>query len=192
MKRAVLLHGTDGKPSYHWFPWIKNVLEQNQYEIFAPLLPENHTPNRTVYDKFLRESGWDFQDNLLVGHSSGATTALNLLQSDWFPSVKAVVLVGAFLNEKLTKSVEWYELGQFDNLFPAEFNPELLKQKCQKFYFVHSKDDPYCDYKDAKKLCDQLDGTFIEVKHGGHLSDGWNIKQLPGLLAQLRADNLVK
>ena len=58
MKKAVLLHGTDGSPNDHWFPWLKKVLEENEYEVFAPTLPENHTPNRDVYEEFLKKSGW--------------------------------------------------------------------------------------------------------------------------------------
>jgi predicted alpha/beta hydrolase family esterase len=92
MKRAVILHGTDSNPQDIWFPWFKNQLEANGYTVFVPLLPDNHTPNRKKYEEFLKNSNWDFRDNILIGHSSGATTALNLLSADWLPKVKAVVL----------------------------------------------------------------------------------------------------
>ena len=73
MKRAVLLHGTDGEPNNHWFPWLQKQLKGMGYQIFAPLLPHNHTPNRFEYEEFLKKYGWDFTDNLIIGHSSGAT-----------------------------------------------------------------------------------------------------------------------
>lgn len=185
MKRAVLLHGTSGSTTHHWFPWLKKELETNGYEVFAPDLPDNNTPNRNTYEKFLRDSDWDFTDNIVIGHSSGATTVLNLLSADWFPHVKAAVLVGAFLNEKLTSTRGDFTPGQFDQLFLPSYDPQTLKQKASSFYFVHSQDDPYCDYRDALTLCEALGGQFIEVKNGGHLSSTWGVTELPGLIEKM-------
>lgn len=193
MKKAVLLHGTDGSPKKIWFPWLKHQLEENGYEVFAPELPQNHTPNKIVYDKFLKNSGWDFANNILVGHSSGATTALNLLSSDWFPKVKATVLVGAFLNERLLKSVspDWYDSRQFECLFKDEYDAGVLKVKGGKIYFVHGSDDPYCSIDDAKDLCNQVEGTFITIPNGGHLSASWNTTEVPQIIDQLKVDSVL-
>lgn len=188
MKKAVLLHGTDGKPTDHWFPWLEEQLEQAGYEVFAPVLPDNHKPNKVTYGKFLQESGWDFSDNIVIGHSSGATTILNLLLADWFPYAKAAVLVGTFLNEKLTKSADWYEEGQFDNLFLPTYDSAKLKGKADKFYFVHGDNDPYCDINDAKQLCGGLDGEFITIANGHHLGDSAGITKLPQMTEALHSD----
>lgn len=98
MKRAVILHGTDAAPEQNWFPWLKQKLETEGYEVWAPLLPGNHTPNREVYNDFLlgQEQGWDFTDNIVVGHSSGAVAVLNLLMDPRCPKVKLGVMVGAW------------------------------------------------------------------------------------------------
>lgn len=192
MKRAVLLHGTDGRPDDLWFPWLQKQLESAGYHVYSPLLPNNHTPNKETYDSFLKESGWDFKDNILIGHSSGATTALNLLMSDWFPKVKATVLVGVFLNEKLLPAnAEWYQPGQFDELFPDSFNIQNIKNKGGKLYFVHGTDDPYCDVEDAKKLSQEVSGTFIEISKGHHLASSSGIKELPQITETLKSDNLL-
>lgn len=188
--KAVILHGTDGSPESNWFPWLREQLELMDLNVWVPHLPENHAPNRFTYDRFLRESNWDFSENILIGHSSGATTALNLLQSDWFPRVDTVILVGTFLNEKLTKYADWHDPGQFDNLFPNKFEVESIKSKANNFYFIHGSDDPYCDIKDAKELCEQLSGTFIEVENGLHLSS--NRKEMPEIVAVLSKTNLKK
>jgi predicted alpha/beta hydrolase family esterase len=189
MKKAVLLHGTDGSPEYCWFPWLTKLLQVAGLETYVPLLPENHTPNRFLYDEFLQNSGWDFNDNLLIGHSSGATTVLNLLQSDWFPKVDSVVLVGTFLNENLVQNADWYEKGQFINLFPDVFDVEKIKSKANKFYFIHGDDDPYCDINDAKDLCKKIGGEFIVVPGGKHLSS--NRTDLPEIIAPLKDKGLL-
>ena len=142
MKRAVLLHGTDGSTNDLWWPWVKAKLNNLGYEYFAPSLPENHTPNRVKYANYLKTVDWDYKDNVLIGHSSGATTILNLLCEDWFPTVKTVVLFGAFLNENLVRSAEWYEPGQFDNLFLPEYSANKIAHKASSFYFLHGDNDP--------------------------------------------------
>lgn len=187
MKRAVFLHGTDGKPTDHWFPWLRDELDRRGYAIYAPVLPNSHTPNHKVYEDFLKKSGWNFDNNLIVGHSSGATTALNLLSADWFPRVRTVVLVGAFLNEKLTKRADWYEEGQFNDLFLDAYDPEVIKRKADNFVFVHGSDDPYCDIDDARALCNELSGEFLAIEGGKHLSSGsGGFTELPGLLEKLK------
>ena len=191
MKRAVILHGTDGDPSHNWQPWLKQQLEAAGYEVFAPLLPDNNRPSRKTYEKFLQESDWDFTDNIVIGHSSGATTVLNLLLADWFPNVKAAVLVAAFLNEKWTKNAGLFPEGNFDDLFVKDFDPVKLKLRAEKFYFVHGSDDPYCDIEDARKLCGKLEGAFIAIPHGHHLGGTSGITELSDLVDHLKQDNIL-
>ncbi|MBL8122085.1 alpha/beta hydrolase [Candidatus Saccharibacteria bacterium] len=170
-RQAVILHGTDGTPTgIVWQGNLKKYFEKNGYQVYFPQLPGCHTPNVALYDEFLQQSGWDFTDNIIVGHSSGATTLLHLLGQDWFPRVRAAVLVGTFLNEAKLQGVSWYEPGQFDGLFVEAFDPKKIAQKAAAFYFVHGNDDPYCDYNEAHELCKTLDGTFISIPGGGHLS----------------------
>lgn len=180
MKRAVILHGTDGSPDINWIPWAKSQLELRGYDVYVPQLPECHTPNRFTYDEFLRRSGWDFRDNLLIGHSSGATAMLNLLSADWFPAVDTVILVGTFLNEDKVSGVEWYESGQFDQLFPESFDVDKIRSKAREFVLIHGTDDPYCGYDTAEDFCRQLDGVFVPVEGGRHLSG--DRKELPEVL----------
>lgn len=181
MKRAVILHGTDGNPDVNWLPWAKAELEKRGYDVFSPLLPNNHTPNKKAYEDFLKNSQWDFRDNVVIGHSSGATTLLNLLGSEWFPKIQTAVFVGAFLNEKLTKEVDWYEPGQFDGLFLSDdFDIDAVKQKTTQRYFIHGDNDPYCDLQDTIDFAKKVDGKVIIVKDGQHLSS--NTKELPDLL----------
>ncbi|GIW60794.1 MAG: hypothetical protein KatS3mg087_1860 [Patescibacteria group bacterium] len=193
MKRAALLHGTDVNPDELWFPWLKSQLEERGYSVYAPVLPSNHTPNRHVYNDFLRNSGWDFEDNIIIGHSSGATTLLSLLLEEWFPKTKAAVLVGTFLNERLLKkaSPDWYDPSQFTDLFADSYDPERIKNKAKKFVFVHSDDDPYCDIADAQTLCNEVHGTLITIPGGGHLALSSGVTELPQIVNQLEADNLL-
>lgn len=190
-KQVLYLHGTGGAPNEHWAPSLLEQFRAAGYSVHAPGLPDSQRPNRFVYDQFIRGLGIDLVDAVLVGHSSGATTILNLLQSEWFPHIRAVVLVGVFLNENLTKGAEWYEQGQFDNLFPNAFDVKAIRSKCDRFYFVHGDNDPYCSYDDAIRLCDEVGGKIVTIKGGHHLGGGSKITQLPVLHKILRDDGIL-
>lgn len=191
MKRAAFFHGTSNTLNDVWYPWLIGLLKTSGYEVYSPILPDNNRPNKDTYEKFLRESGWDFSDNLIVGHSSGATEILNLMQTDWFPHVETAVLVSTFLNEKLVRTASWYTPGQFDNTFLPSYDPTVIKTKADRFYFVHGSDDHNCDIDDAKALCEAVGGTFITVPNGGHLGMSSGLKTLPELEIVLRRDRIV-
>ena len=97
-KKAVTLHGTDGDPSHGWQPWMREQLVANGYKVLHPLLPDNHTPNKQIYNTFLFGREWDFPDYVMVGHSSCATAILNLL-SDLNKSGNTIIMVTH--NEKI-------------------------------------------------------------------------------------------
>ena len=178
MKRAVILHGTDGNPDSNWFPWLKEKLEAEGYEVWAPLLPENHTPNRQVYNDFLFGQGWDFTDNIVVGHSSGAVEVLNLLMDERCPKVKMGVVVSGWAGGL----PNGYEEGntQFDNLFPKDgFDFERIKQHADALAFLHSDNDPYCPLEQAQHLAAQLGASLTVIPNGQHL--GSNYTELPEL-----------
>lgn len=192
MKEAAILHGTNGDPNKKgWQKWLKQELESAGYNVFFPHLPDSYRPDLEKYDAFLRDSGWDFTDNLVIAHSSGTTELLHLLAQDWFPKLRATVLVGTFLNEKKLQGAGWYEPGMFDRLFVEEFDPTAIGQKSGAVYCVHGDDDPYCDYNNARELCEKLHGTFVTVPGGGHLSSSSRADGFPELVATLKKGGLL-
>ncbi len=192
MKRAVLLHGTSGSPSeLAWEVNLAAELGKAGYDVFFPQLPDCDAPDLAKYDDFLKKSDWDFADNVVIGHSSGATTLLHLLQQDWFPDIKVAVLVGTFLNERLLAGASWYVPGQFDKLFVDTFDIEKIQSKADKFYFVHGDNDPYCDYDEAQQLCSKLGGEFLTVHQGGHLAKSADLSRLDVLNGRLHADHIL-
>ncbi len=194
MKRAAILHGTDGHPSHAWQPWLRAQFEKRGYTVLHPELPGNHRPNARTYNEFLFTQNWDFTDNILVGHSSGTTAILNLLADQRCPRVRAVVLVAAFLvNPTPAQAVtHGFEGDQFNALFPAHgFAWDTLRQKCGHVYFVHSRDDPYCPVEFAEDAARQLNGHMVYIANGGHLGGASGITELPTAIQRLQADGVL-
>jgi uncharacterized protein len=176
MKKAVILHGTDVNPAANWFPWLKAKLEAEGYEVWVPLLPENHTPNRQLYSDFLFGSDFDFADSLVVGHSSGAVEVLNLLDDERLPHIRMAVLVSAWEHGTPPGMDE----SQFENLFPPEgYEFMRMREKADKIAFLHGDDDPYCPLEQAQFLAEQLEAPLTVVPQGHHL--GAKYTELPEL-----------
>ncbi len=167
MKRAVILHGTDANPQANWFPWLKHKLEAVGYEVWVPLLPNNHKPNRETYNDFLLTADWDFTDNLVVGHSSGAVAVLNLLMDDRCPHINIGIMVSAWARGVPNN---WDDPSQFNYLFPEDgFDFETIKAKARKLAFIHGDADPYCDIEQAQWLAEQTKSALVTVPAGDHL-----------------------
>lgn len=171
MRKAFILHGTDGHPESNWFMWLKDKLENAGYEVQVPLLPDNHTPNRKTYNDYLFGLGYDLTNSLLIGHSSGAVSVLNLLEDERCPSIDKAVLVGVWYTcEGTVLNPE-----QFKKLFPKNgFNFELIRSKVNSTLIIHGDDDPYCPLDQAKLIAEKLKSKVSIIKGGGHLGSTRN------------------
>ena len=187
MRRAVILHGTGGSPDSNWLPWLKTELEKRGYEVWVPHLPGNKTPDRRVYNDFLFSKGWDFTDNLLIGHSSGAVSILNLLADERCPRVRTSVLVGVWTDTgKANLNHGGLTRERFKNLIPADgFDTEAIRRKSDNWLVIHGENDPYCPLEQAERLAGQMKGDVIVVPGGGHLTHSSGFDELPQLLEAL-------
>jgi predicted alpha/beta hydrolase family esterase len=190
MKRAVILHGTQSTPKSNWFTWLKRQLESEGYEVWVPQLPGADYPNARKYTNFLMSAPWDFKDNLVIGHSSGAVEILHLL--DNLPDhavVKAAILVSAF-DKSITNDPEWERLM---GLFTEPFDYADIERKAQNIIFVHAADDPYCEPRKTRELAQEMDAEYIELPSGGHFSASLSpeYRQFPELMAILEERTLL-
>lgn len=163
--KFLILHGTGSDSNGNWFPWLKRQLEDLGHEAWIPDLPDADRPNIQKYNNLLLNSGWDFNNCVVIGHSSGAVALFGFLQA--LPEgvkVNTAVFVGAF-TKRLSESPSWEMLRE---LFEKPFDFETIKQKASKFIFVHSTDDPICDINEAKSLHKEIGGEFIELSGKGH------------------------
>ena len=188
MKTALILHGTSATPNDNWFPWLKERLEKNGYQVFVPQLPEAEHPNISRYTKYLLspKKGFTFEENkILIGHSSGAVAVLGLLQS---------LPVGARLGNCYMVSAFKQSLGweSLKDLFNPPFDYSKIKGKAKKLIFIHGDKDPFCPLAETQELAAKLNGEMHVIPDKKHFSistDGSQYKQFPYLLDLILKQN---
>lgn len=174
--KFVILHGTAANHTSNWFSWLKDKLEDRGHEVWLPDLPGAEEPDLVRYNEFLLSQNYDFNDSILIGHSSGAVAINGLLQelSD-DTQVLAAFLLGVFKGD-----LDWPALRKVD----ISFDYPKIKTKAQNFYVIHSDNDPHCPLEDAKWIAEQLDAEFILLSGMQHFSAAIEerFKQFPELL----------
>lgn len=176
MKNATILHGTGTKNTEFWFPYIKEKLEENGYDVWLPQLPNDNTPNLEEWVPFVLGKGKFNEETIIIGHSAGSQLILSLLENIEV-KVKKAILVSGYA-ESLRESVT------------SENKPELdwgkIKQHAEEFVFINSDNDPWgCDDVQGKIMKEKLGGELIVPKGEGHMgSTTYNqpYKEFPLLL----------
>lgn len=183
MNNALILHGTAGNSKKNWFGWLKKELEQRNWNVWVPDLPESDRPSIKRYSQYiLAREDWSFDSNtIIVGHSSGAVACLGLLEKlDTNVCVDTCYLIGAFKG-----TLGWEVL---DDFYEKSFDFELIKKKAKRFVFIHSDDDPYCPLIHAEYLSKKLGGKLIVIpgqKHFSVSTAGTKYRRFPFLLKEI-------
>lgn len=180
MKNALILHGTEGSSKENWFPWLEKELVSNRYNVWVPDLPGSERPNILRYNEFIF-SKWMFDsESVIVGHSSGATAILGLLQGiESRPQIDTAFLVAGF-----TGNLDWDALEEIGSY---QFDWQKIKKKAKKFVLFHSDDDPYVSLAHGKFLKEKLGAELIILSGQKHFSFDTDAKykKFPELLKKI-------
>ncbi len=161
--KFVILHGTSANSKSNWFPWLEKELKALGHEVWVPDLPNANMPDLSVYNTFLLDSGYDFNDAVLIGHSSGAVAINALLQElDDDIHARAAILLGVFRGD-----LGWQALKNV----AIDFDFPKIKTKADTFIVMHSDNDPNCPLEGAEWIAKQLDADFMLMPGMGHFSE---------------------
>lgn len=187
-KKALILHAMGQSSKGHWYPWLKSELEKKGYEVWVPDLPNPDMPSSREVVDMLLESDWDFEDSLIIGHSSGSVQLAYLVQELSKSSVvRAAVMVSSF-DHPLPGMEE-----DHSKLFVEELDAEKVKHGAKNRLFVHAKDDPWCPLSGPQSLSKLFDADLVVLEEGKHFSTSLDPKftHFPELMAILQERNLL-
>ncbi|AOV94632.1 hypothetical protein AQV86_01760 [Nanohaloarchaea archaeon SG9] len=182
MQKAFIFHGTGAGQYDHWFPDIKQKLEEEGIEVAVPEFPTPKAQNLNNWLQVLEHEGLQIdEETVLIGHSTGAVFILNVLERLDF-EIKAVFLISGFtgpLNDE-----------RFDPLNKTfaerEFDFESIKASAAEIYVFHSGSDPYVPLEKAGELVEDLDANFELVANAGHFNTESGYIEFPELWKKLQ------
>lgn len=141
-----------------------------------PTLPKSDHPSRKewlkVAKKYIRDV--DVSELIIIGHSLGVVTALDLIQNlkkkiHSFISVSGFAIdYGAALNSYFLKE--------------KDTDVKKIKKLIGNSHVVYGNDDPYVPQEVLKDLATKLGVKPIIVKKGGHINTTSGYTKLPLLL----------
>ena len=178
-KRVYLIHGWEGSPEGGWFPWLKQALESQNFEVFSPSMPNTDHPRMDEWVAHLNEVVVEVDEHCyFVGHSLGCITILRYLEKlNPQEKIGGVVLVAGF-----TSNLGYEALTNF---FPDQGQLDWagIKSHCKKFTAIHSDNDTFVSTHYGKHIFKKyLEAGYILEHDMKHFSGGDGVLELPVVL----------
>lgn len=190
MKNLLILHGSYGNPHRNWYQYLRKQAEQKGYLVNIPQLPHTDKPSLEETYNFLLSQDIINSETVMVGHSSGATLILGILQKlAQNLIVNKAILIAGLVDTNLTDELfKVVPKSHYKKLFPQKWDWEKIKKNCRKFVIVHAPDDPYVQLRHAEFLKEKLGGELVIIPHAKHFSinaGGERFREFPELLPYL-------
>jgi predicted alpha/beta hydrolase family esterase len=179
MKTAFIIHGVGGNSGENWFPWLKEELEKEGWNVIAPNFPTPKNQSLENWKKAFSEyKDLVNEETIFVAHSLGPSFVLSLLE-DMQLLISACYLVAGFVGGPLG----FPEIDEINKtLTEKEFNWEKIKSNCKYFELYASTNDPYVPLDRVEYLSKKLDGKLIVVQNAGHFNKAAGFLKFPELL----------
>lgn len=186
-KRAFIIHGWEGYPEEGWFPWLKRELEQRNFGVMVPAMPDPATPQLDAWVGHLASLvGTPDEHTYFVGHSMGCRAILRYLEM--LPEtarIGGVVLVAGWVvltTAAMRTSKEQKIVRQWLSRPP---DWERMRRSTNSFTAIFSDSDEYVPLENWDAYRNHL-GAQIIIEHGkGHFSGSDGVTKLPSALTAI-------
>ncbi|MGP7816556.1 RBBP9/YdeN family alpha/beta hydrolase [Niallia sp. 01092] len=170
-KQVYIIHGYGASPANHWFPWLKEKLIADDYQVLVLHMPNSSDPKKEEWLETLANKIKNLDNNTyFVTHSLGSITLLNYLdQLNPLPSFGGFILVSGF-SEPLSF------LPSIDPFTVKKVDDKKIISAANSRAVIAAKDDGIVPFQLSQNLSKQLDASFYPVEKGGHFleDDGFN------------------
>ncbi len=158
----------------HWFPWLKQTLEDKWYEVYLPVVPNGWEGNyenwKAELDKLADKVN---EDTIFVGTSSWGAAMVRRL-GDNKKKIRKLILVAPAYAPWVAHYDDRKEFNEF------EIDKSLSKRVSDGIFVLLSNDEPLI-IESSRIYLEELQATLIEVPDRGHFTEGYSEKnkQIP-------------
>ena len=184
-KRVFIIHGWKGDPAEGWFPWLKKQLEDRDFEVYVPAMPDPDKPKLEVWISYISNLvGQPDKDTYFIGHSSGCRAILSYLEK--LPEDTkiggAIFVAGWFMLTNLESDEDWETVKPW---LEQLINFDKVKVHTKNFVAVFSENDPYVPMDNRTIFEEGLGCKIIMVGQRGHLGGDDGIIELSRVLEEI-------
>lgn len=178
MKRAIIIHGWDEKPTGQWLPWMKQELENIGWVVETPEMPNTKNPKLNEWMNTLQSLSPD-EETLLIGHSLGNALILRYLENPTI-NIRGAILVAAW--DWLMEDIREYH----ETFFQTTFDYTEIKSKQIPITIINSTNDPYIDFEKSKLLAEKIGAKFVGIENAGHFMARDGYTEFPKVLEVIK------
>lgn len=186
-KRVFIIHGWDGYPEEGWFPWLKKKLEEKEFEVFVPQLPQANEPRINNWVPALATAvGEADAQTYFIGHSMGCQTIARYLES--LPEntkIGGAVFVAGFFKRLADLEVDDIVRDVAREWLTTPLDLEKVKSHIPKSVAIFSDDDPYVPLDNQNDYKEKLNSKIIIEHNMKHFSGSTGTIELPSALDAL-------
>lgn len=180
--KVILMHGKDVGPSDKWYPWFADTVRGLGFEYHAPVLPKSDNPYIDEWKQCLTGLRPD-ESTVLVGHSRGGVAVLRWLEDQ--PAnvkVRKVILIAA--NSGFTDKMAIKSETNRGFYTKQGYDFAKIKQHCNNFVILHSKDDQWVPYEAGQENATSLNAKLMTFDNKGHFGKG--VDTIPELIEEIQ------
>jgi len=178
-KRVFLVHGWEGRPDNHWFPWLLWELKARGFDVYSIPMPNPDNPKlaewlATIKAIVVRPD----KNTYFVGHSLGCLAILRYFEKlPKLSQIGGAVFVAGFIGD--------INIPQIEEFYAAPLDIEKAKSHCKKFVTIFSDDDTYVPMERSIEFGKALGAKAIMERGKGHFSKNEGVTALPSVFRSL-------
>jgi hypothetical protein len=190
MKKAIINHGWGGSPEEPMLLWIKKELEDRDYSVVAPEMPNTEEPEIGPWVDTLKEALGNIDgQTIFIGHSIGCQTILRFLEKlEGNTKIGKVILIAPWIHlDEKTIEEEGEEVKEIAKPWvETPIDWAKVKSHCDNFVCIFSDNDPYVPLSEEKLFKEKLGAKTLVLHERSHFDPAGGVEDLPEILDFLK------
>lgn len=185
--QIILLHGLNTNPTEKWYPWLATEMRQRDLQCEIPALSSGD-PHLSEWIAEIDKLKPD-ENTILVGHSRGGVALLRWLEMQpKSRKVKKVILIAT--NSGSIQKMPFPDESNHAFYTKEGYDFTKIKQHCDDFVVLHSKDDQWVPYEHGQENAKGLNARLVTFERYGHF--GKDTKEIPELVYEIEKSRVMK